>query len=95
MSMTLHKSGRVVQASLSGELSVADAATLYGQLFAELDAEVSLAIDATAVTRLDASVAQIFLFASRCVRDFRVEPSSAAWTSAWALLGLGFVPASP
>jgi anti-anti-sigma regulatory factor len=90
MSMTLTRSGPVVRASLTGELTVAEAAALYGQLFAELDEEASLVVDAGGVTGLDASIAQLFLFASKCVREFRVEAASAAWASGWTVLGLLF-----
>ncbi len=86
MSMTLHKSGSLVHASLSGELTVVDASTIYGDLFAELDGEVSLVIEAVGVTRIDASIAQVFLFAAHCVRDCHVESRSSAWENALVLL---------
>jgi len=91
MSMTLHKSGSVVHALLSGELTVADAATIYHEIFAELDDEASLVIDAEGVTRMDGSIAQLFLFASRYVRDFQVNTRSISWEKAFALLGQGLL----
>jgi hypothetical protein len=88
MSMTLTRSGSVVRVSLSGELSVADAAEVHRQLFAELDADVSLVLDAGGVTAIDTSIAQIVLLAGRRVRGLRVETPSAAWNGAWRALGL-------
>ena len=87
MSMTLHKSGALVHASLSGELTIVDASTIYRELFAELGSEVSLVIEAADVVRMDASVAQLFLFAIRRVRNCRIESRSNAWDNALALLG--------
>ncbi len=95
MSMTLHKSGALLHASLSGELTVADATAIYGELFAELDGEASLVIEAAGVTRIDASIAQLFLFASHCVRDCHVESRSSACENALALLGPSSLLAAP
>ena len=85
--MTLHKSGSLVHATLSGELTVIDASTIYGELFSELDGEASLVIEAAGVTRIDASIAQVFLFAAHCVRDCHVESRSSAWENAFGQLG--------
>jgi len=87
MSITLHKSGALVHASLSGELTIVDASAIYSELFAELDGDVSLVIEAAGVTRIDASIAQLVLFASHCVRDCHIESRSNAWDNALALLG--------
>lgn len=87
MSMTLHKSGALVHASLSGELTIVDATAIHSELFAELDGEVSLVIEAAGVTRIDASIAQLLLFATHRVRDCHVESRSAAWDNALALIG--------
>ena len=95
MSMTLHKSGALVHASLSGELTVVDASAIYSQLFAELDGGASLVIDAAGVTRIDASIAQLFLFASHCVRDCHIESRSNAWDNALALFGQDSLLAAP
>ena len=95
MSMTLHKSGALVHASLSGELTVVDASAIYSQLFAELDGEVSLVIEAAGVTRIDASIAQLFLFASHCARDCHIESRSNAWDNALALFGQDSLLAAP
>ena len=95
MSITLHKSGTLVHGSLSGELTIVDASAIHNELFAELDGEVSLVIDAANVTRIDASVAQLFLFASHCARDCRVESRSNAWDDALALFGQGSLLAAP
>ncbi len=92
MSMTLTRTGSVVHATLSGALCVPDAATLHRELTAALDPETSLVVDAKAVSRLDASIAQLFLFVSGGVREFRVEDASPAWRDAWCVLGL---PRSP
>jgi len=95
MSMTLHKSGALVHASLSGELTVVDASAIYSELFAELDGEVSLVIEAAGVTRIDASIAQLFLFAAHCVRDCHIESRSNAWDNALALFGQDSLLATP
>jgi anti-anti-sigma regulatory factor len=95
MSMTLSKSGSLVKASLSGELTIVDAATIYGELFAKLDGEASLVIEAAGVTRIDASIAQVFLFAAHCVRDCHVESRSSAWENALGLLGPNSLVADP
>jgi anti-anti-sigma regulatory factor len=95
MSMTLHKSGALVHASLSGDLTIVDASAIYGELFAELDGDVSLVIEAAGVTRMDASIAQLFLFASHCVRDCHIESRSNAWDSALALFGQDSLLAAP
>jgi anti-anti-sigma regulatory factor len=87
MSMTLRKSGSLLNAALSGELTIADASAIYSELFAELDGEVSLVIEAAGVTRIDASIAQLFLFAAHCVRDCHIESRSNAWDNALALFG--------
>jgi len=95
MSMTLHKSEALVHVSLSGELTVVDASAIYGELFAELNGEVLLVIEAVGVTRIDASIAQLFLFASHCVRDCHIESRSNAWDNALALFGPDSPLASP
>jgi anti-anti-sigma regulatory factor len=84
----LTKSGHVVHVVLSGDLTVRDAMTLYCKLFADIDSDVSLVIEAEGVTRMDGSIAQLIVFASRCVREVRVEGHSAEWDNAFALLGL-------
>jgi anti-anti-sigma regulatory factor len=88
VSISVVKTGSVVRALLADELTVADAADVYGRLFAELDAEATLVVDASGVTRVDTTVVQLVLFASRCVRELRIEAQSVAWASAWTTLGL-------
>jgi len=95
MSITVTRSGSVVKASLAGELRVSDATTLYREIFSELDEQTSLVVDVSGVTRLDASIVQIFFFASRRVRELRVEKSSAAWEEAWTVLGLQLPARAP
>jgi len=88
MTMTIHKSGSVVHASLSGDLTVVEVAALHEQLMSELDSEGTLVVDAAEVTRIDTSIAQLFLFASHIVRTVRVDSPSPAWKSAMTALGL-------
>lgn len=90
--MTLTRSGSSVRAVLSEELRTVDADALYRHLLAEIDADTSLAVDAAGVTRLDTSVAQIFVAVAARVRDVRLEAVSAEWAEAWRVLGLRAIP---
>ena len=87
MSMLIEKSGTLVHVTLSGELTVIDAVTIYSELLNEIDSESSLVVEAASVTRIDASIAQILLFAAHRVRDCHVESQSSAWSNSLALLG--------
>jgi anti-anti-sigma regulatory factor len=95
MSLTVTRSGSVVRISLVGDLGVASARELHGRLRTELDAEASIVVDASELTRLDTSIAQLLLFASRQVRALRVESAGAAWSDVWAVLGLPTVHFGP
>jgi anti-anti-sigma regulatory factor len=95
MSLTVTRSGSVVRVALAGELGVVDAGMLHGRLLAESDPEASVIVDASALTRLDASIAQVLLFASRRVRTFRLESRGAALTDMWTVLGLPAVACGP
>lgn len=90
--MTLTRSGSVVRVVLSEELRTVDAEALCRDLVAEIDADTSLAVDAADVTRLDTSVAQIFVAVRPRVRDLHVEAVSAEWAEAWKVLGLVPIP---
>ncbi len=92
MTMTLARSGATLHVALSDELCIADADAIHQALFAELDADVSLRVDAAGVTRLDTGVAQVLVAASRRVKEIRVEAVSAEWVEAWRVLGLSLVP---
>jgi anti-anti-sigma regulatory factor len=95
MSLTVTRAGSVVRVSLVGNLGVALAGALHERLLAELDPEASVVVDASGLTDLDTSIAQLLLFVSRQVRAFRVESPAAAWTDVWTVLGLPTVSFGP
>jgi len=88
MSVILKKDGQVLHVALSGELNVASAGSLYEELFAQIDDDSTLVLDATQVERVDTSIAQLVCFASKRVREFHLQAASRAWSDAWAQLGL-------
>ena len=84
----LESVGSVRHLRLSGDVTIEHAARLHAALVAAMAPGCVLAIDATAVARLDAAAVQVLIAAARAAASADVAGGSPAWTQ--ALIRLGF-----
>jgi ABC-type transporter Mla MlaB component len=88
MSLELQKDGERIKARLFGALGVQLVGELYRMLTATLTADSVLELDASAVERLDTSIAQLFCYFAAKVQRLEVVRASAEWDAAVRVLGL-------
>jgi len=80
---TLNLDGSNLQLTLSGDLTIAHARELADALKPTLQPGVTLAIDASLLTRLDAAILQLFLACAQVAADTTLTGTSPAWSAAF------------
>lgn len=88
MSVELERNGDTLHVGLAGELLVGTVSELHERLQAELSGVSLVTLDAAAVSRLDASMAQLFAWLGAQVPHFELRAASPAWVRVWEELGL-------
>lgn len=77
-----------VRLRLNFEVTIEHARDLHAALVAALLPGRALAVDLSALTRIDAAILQILLAAARLATSARLTASSATWTAALARHGV-------
>ena len=80
-----HDSG--LRLVLSGDVTIEHARDLQATLAAAISGATPLAIDARAVSRVDAAILQLLLAAARVAARTEIVGASTAWTEAFQRLG--------
>jgi anti-anti-sigma regulatory factor len=80
---TLHLAGSRLQLTLTGEITIEHARVLAEELKAALLSDLTLAVDAAQLTRLDAAGLQVLLSSAQLAADTVLTAPSPAWSAAF------------
>ena len=81
---SLQLSGSCLQLTLSGEVTIEHARSLADALRTQLLPEYALAIDASQLTRFDASILQILLACAQKAADTSLVAAAPAWSDTFS-----------